>query len=134
MDASCEVTVPPRLREVVARRLERLDPFDERLLAALAVVDDGFTRAELTALAGAEPVEEALGEAEAVGVLESVRGRYRFRHALVREQLAARLPERELRRTHAEAAALLAGDDAPPEGGRASSASCRPGPGRPCRS
>ena len=60
MDASGEVTVPPRLREVVARRLERLDPFDERLLAALAVVDDGFTQAN--SLAGAEGVDEALGE------------------------------------------------------------------------
>ena len=43
VDASGEVTVPPRLREVVARRLERLDPLGERLLAALAVIDDGFT-------------------------------------------------------------------------------------------
>ena len=107
--------MPPRLREVVARRLERLEPFGERLLAALAVIDDGFTGAELTALAGAERVDEALGEAEAAGVLECVRGRYRFRHALVREELAARLPEEALRRTHADAAALLAADDAPPE-------------------
>ena len=48
-------------------------------------------------------------------MLESARGRYRFRHALVREELAARLPEEVLRRTHADAAALLAADDAPPE-------------------
>jgi tetratricopeptide (TPR) repeat protein len=48
-------------------------------------------------------------------VLESARRRYRFRHALVREQLAARLPEEALRRTHAKAAALLAHEDAPPE-------------------
>ena len=115
VDASGEVTVPPRLREIVARRLERLDQLGERLLAALAVIDDGFTGAELTALAGAEGVDEALSEAEAAGVLESVRGRYRFRHALVREELAARLPEEALRRTHADAAALLAADDAPPE-------------------
>ena len=115
VDASGEVTVPPRLREVVARRLERLEPFGERLLAALAVIDDGFTSGELAALAGAERVVEALGEADATGVLESVRGRYRFRHALVREELAARLPEEALSRTHADAAALLAAEDAPPE-------------------
>jgi tetratricopeptide (TPR) repeat protein len=48
-------------------------------------------------------------------VLERVRGRYRFRHALVREELGARLPEEAMRRTHADAAALLAADDAPPE-------------------
>ncbi len=115
VDASGEVTVSPRLREVVARRLERLEPLGERLLAALAVIDDGFTCGELTALAGVERVEEALGEAEAAGVLECARGRYRFRHALVREELAARLPEESLRRTHADAAALLVTDGAPPE-------------------
>jgi DNA-binding SARP family transcriptional activator len=115
VDASGEVTVSPRLREAVSRRLERLESLGEPLLAALAVIDDGFTGAELAALAGAERVDEALGEAEAAGVLESVRGRYRFRHALVREELAARLPEEALRRTHADAAALLAADDAPPE-------------------
>ena len=107
--------MPPRLREVVARRLERLEPFGERLLAALASIDDGFTGTELAALAGTEQVDEVLGTAEAAGVLESVRGRYRFRHALVREELAGRLPEETLRRTHTDAAALLAAADAPPE-------------------
>ena len=115
VDASGEVTVPPRLRAVVARRLERLEPLGERLLAALAVINDGFTAEELTALAGSERVREALGEAEAAGVLESARGRYRFRHALMREELAARLPEEALRGTHADAAALLAADGSPPE-------------------
>ena len=115
VDASGEVTVSMRLREVVARRLERLDRLGERLLAALAVIDDGFTDAELAVLAGAERVDEALSEARTAGVLERVRGRYRFRHSLVREELAARLPEDALRRTHADAAVLLAADDAPPE-------------------
>ena len=45
----------------------------------------------------------------------AARGRYRFRHSLVREQLAARLPEEALRRAHADAAARLATEDAPPE-------------------
>ena len=58
-------------------------------------------------------------------MLESARGRYRFRHALVREELAARLPEEPLRRTHADAAALLAADDAPPEARRAPPAARR---------
>ena len=115
VDASGEVNVSPRLREVVGRRLERLEPLGEALLAALAVIDDGFTSAELSALADGEPVDKGLREAEAAGVLECVRGRYRFRHALVREELAARLPEEVLRRTHDEAAALLAADEAPPE-------------------
>ncbi|MGN6870601.1 MAG: ATP-binding protein [Solirubrobacteraceae bacterium] len=115
IDASGEVAVSARLREVVGQRLERLERFDVPLLAALAVIDDGFTEAALLALAGADRVREVLTEAQSTGVLETARGRYRFRHALVREQLAARLPEEALRRTHAEAAMLLAKEDAPPE-------------------
>lgn len=115
VDASGEVAVSVRLREVLAQRLERLERFDEPLLAGLAVIEDGFTEGALVALTGPDRVREALAEAQSTGVLESARGRYRFRHALVREQLVARLPEEALRRTHAEAAALLAKEDAPPE-------------------
>jgi DNA-binding SARP family transcriptional activator/tetratricopeptide (TPR) repeat protein len=115
VDASGEVAVSARLREVVGRRLEVLKQFGEPLLAALAVIEDGFTPGALTALAGPGQVEPALAEAEAAGVLESVRGRYRFRHGLMREQLAARLPEESLRRTHARAAELLATEGAAPE-------------------
>jgi DNA-binding SARP family transcriptional activator/tetratricopeptide (TPR) repeat protein len=115
VDAAGELTVSARLREVVAQRLERLEPFGQPLLAALAVIDDGFTADALAALAGTDSVEKVLGEAQAAGILECARGRYRFRHALVRQQLAARLPEHALHRAHADSAALLANDDAPPE-------------------
>ncbi len=115
VDVTGEVEVSTRLREVIGQRLERLELLAVPLLAALAVIDDGFTEAALIALAGTDRVEHALSEAEAAGVLECARGRYRFRHALVREQLAARLPEEALRRAHAEAAALLAEEDSPPE-------------------
>lgn len=115
VDAAGEVTVPPRLREVAARRLERLEPLGPRLLAALAVLDDGFSEADLAALADGEPVAPPLASAVQTGVLEAVRGRYRFRHGLLRQELAARVPEPELRRAHADLAALLAAGDAPPE-------------------
>jgi DNA-binding SARP family transcriptional activator/tetratricopeptide (TPR) repeat protein len=115
VDASGEVTVPPRLREVVARRLERLEPFGERLLVALAALDDGFTAEDFAALTGGEVVDDALDEAQAIGVLESIRGRYRFRHELLRQELAARLPEEALRRMHADAAGRLGAANAPPE-------------------
>ena len=115
VDASGEATVSGRLREVVGERLKPLEPFGEPLLAALAVIEDGFTADSLIALAGTDYAEKALAVAQTAGVLECARGRYRFRHALVREQLAARLPEEALRRTHADAAELLAGEGAPPE-------------------
>ena len=115
VDASGEVLVSDRLREVVGQRLECLERFDEPLLAALAVIDDGFTEAALIALAGADGVGEALNDARAAGVLERTRGRYRFRHVLVREQLAASISDDVLRHAHADAAALLAGEDAAPE-------------------
>jgi DNA-binding SARP family transcriptional activator/tetratricopeptide (TPR) repeat protein len=115
VDASGEVTVSPRLREVVGQRLEQLELLGEPLLAALAVIDDGFTGTALAALAGTDDVEPALSQAVAAGVLDCSRGRYRFRHALVRHQLAAMLSEEALRRAHEEAAALLAAENAPPE-------------------
>lgn len=115
VDASGEVAVSARLRELAGERLERLERFDEPLLSALAVIEDGFTEVTLVKLAGGKQVREALSEAESAGVLECARGRYRFRHTLVRQQLAARLPEEALRHAHAEAAALLAEADAPPE-------------------
>ena len=114
-DASGEVAVSPRLHEVIARRLERLEPFGERRLAALATIDDGFTREELIVLAGSARADEMLAEATAAGVLEYARGSYRFRHAPVREELVARLPEATLRETHARGATLLAAQGAPPE-------------------
>ena len=115
VDASGEVAVSARLREVVGQRLERLALFDEPLLAALAVIDDGFTETALRALARTDRLDEALGEAHAAGVLERTQGRYRFRHTLVREQLAASVSEEALRRAHDGAAALLAAEDSPPE-------------------
>ena len=115
VDASGEAGVPPRLREVAARRLEELEPAPDRLLAALAVIDDGFTEEALAALADDEDVDDLLARAEAAGVLERTRGSYRFRHALVREELAAGLPEAMLQRLHAAAAAALAEEGAPPE-------------------
>ena len=115
VDASGEVAVSARLREVVGQRLERLALFDEPLLAALAVIDDGFTETALRALARTDRLDEALGEAFAAGVLERTQGRYRFRHTLVREQLAASVSEEALRRAHDGAAALLAAEDSPPE-------------------
>jgi DNA-binding SARP family transcriptional activator len=115
VDASGEITVSARLREVVGQRLEWLEPLGEPLLAALAVIDDGFTDTALMTLARADRVDAALNEAEEAGVLERTRGRYRFRHTLVRAQLAAQLPEEALRRAHADAATLLATEDSPPE-------------------
>ena len=115
VDSSGEITVSPRLREVVDQRLERLGQLGDSLLAALAVIDDGFTEMALRALSGSDRVEEALSAALAAGVLEERRGRFRFRHALVRERLAAGQAEEALRHAHAAAADVLAGTEAPPE-------------------
>ena len=84
VDASGEVTVPPRLREVVARRLEQARPFGERLLAALAVVDDGFTRRGARGTRGRRGRRGAR-RGRGGGRARVCAGRYRFRHALVRE-------------------------------------------------
>ena len=98
------------------------------------MIDDGFTEAALDGARGRDRVEEALSEALAAGVLERARGRYRFRHAFVREELAARLPEEALRRAHADAAALLATDGCASGAGRPSPSAAPAVRGRPSRS
>jgi predicted ATPase len=83
VDASGTLTVPPRLQAVLGRRLDRLPPLREAVLAALAVVDDGFTSADLAALVTDGAVGPALEAALAAGVLDRTGERHRFRHALV---------------------------------------------------
>ena len=97
-------TVPPRLRELVEAQLERLPIDEQRVLEVASVAGTEFTVASLAAMATMErgPVErvcEALARGghfiEDCGLTRSPDGTpagcYRFRYALYRDVLAARL-------------------------------------------
>ncbi len=116
VDASGEVTVPPRLREVVARRLERLEPLGERLLAALAVIDDGFTGAELSRTRGRRARRRGARRGRG-GRRARVRARPLPLPARARARRAGRPAARGGAAPHPRRCCpLLAADDAPPEG------------------
>jgi DNA-binding SARP family transcriptional activator/tetratricopeptide (TPR) repeat protein len=104
-----EVPVPPRVRDVIVERLERLSPRGRRLVAAAAVLGAEFDTALLGAITGlgAFDVVEGLDELLAQRVFRAVRERLDFGHERVREVAYALLavPAREA--LHAAAAQAL---------------------------
>jgi tetratricopeptide (TPR) repeat protein len=89
---STHLAVPPGVRAVIGRRLERLAPETKAALAVGAVIGPEFDAGILGRLAETEAPDPAAGIDEAVGegLLVEVSGspgRYRFSHDLVRETL-----------------------------------------------
>jgi len=112
-----DVRVPPRLADLLDARLDRLGPEPDGVLAALVVLDDGAEPAVLVAAArtDAATVEAALARAAAAGVLGAEDGGWRFRHPLLREAAAARVPEALQVAAHGRVADWLAAHDGAPE-------------------
>ena len=112
-EAGGEVEGPPAgVRDVVARRLARLDAATLRTLDAAAVCGLEF---DVTTLAGVDdrPVVEILealdGAIEAALVAATDRrGRYAFAHALVGETIVSMLPASRRARLHLQIADVLA--------------------------
>jgi DNA-binding CsgD family transcriptional regulator len=89
-------TVPPDLREVVARRVAQLDPRLVNVLGAAALVGESFRFGVAARAVDQEPSEllDAVDAALVAGLLVEVlerRDDYRFAHALVRDCLVQRL-------------------------------------------
>jgi predicted ATPase len=86
-----EVGIPDGVREVIGRRLDRLDLGQRRVLGLAAVIGREFTL-ELTEIAGrfedGEAID-ALDDALSSGLVEehAIPGHYRFSHGLIRETL-----------------------------------------------
>ena len=103
--------LPLGLTEVLLARVEQLAPAAQQVLKAAAVAGRQVRHELVSAVAGQAPAEVEQGLAEAVHrhlLVVSADGRYRFRHALVREAVLADLLPGERVRLHAAVAAHLA--------------------------
>jgi hypothetical protein len=110
--ATLPAVVPDRVREVVGRRLERLEPATREVLAIAGVVGRPFTIAGVARIGSLprESVASALQPALSGRLLEArpdAPGRYGFAHAIVRDAVYDELPPAQRARLHASCAALL---------------------------
>jgi hypothetical protein len=110
--ATLPAIVPDRVREVVGRRLEPLDPATREVLAIAGVVGRPFTIAGVARIGGLgrESVAQALQPALSGRLLEArpdAPGRFGFAHAIVRDAVYDELPPALRARLHASAAAIL---------------------------
>jgi DNA-binding SARP family transcriptional activator/tetratricopeptide (TPR) repeat protein len=102
-----ELQVPPRVAEVVRRRLERLSEPARRVVQAASVVGEGFSARLLAGVAGLSEwaALEALEELEAAGLLTEAA----FSHDLTRQSLYHALSEERRRMLHRIVAERLEG-------------------------
>jgi len=117
VDDTGAVTIPAHLGELLDARLDRLPEPAAVLLPVLAILDDGFSAADVAAVARADvaAVEDALEAGRRHGVLARAGGGlYRFRHPLLRDAARRRTPADRLAAAHADAAERLAAAGAEP--------------------
>jgi DNA-binding CsgD family transcriptional regulator len=106
------VRVPPTVRAVIGRRLERLSPEARRLLATASVEGREFSLGVLGRVSGLDAdrllalIEEAETARVIVPVAETL-DRYRFGHALIRETLYSGLPRTVRGRLHGQVGEAL---------------------------
>jgi tetratricopeptide (TPR) repeat protein len=114
------IGIPEGVREVISRRLARLDDESNAVLAVAAVIGREFDAELLTEAtdADAERVLDVLEIAEADRLVEATTGRaeFTFVHALVRSTLYEEIPTTRRLRLHRRVAQVLepratAGDD-----------------------
>jgi eukaryotic-like serine/threonine-protein kinase len=96
-EARAEAAIPQGVREVVGRRLDRLSPAANEILALAAICGRSFWLEVLEEVCGHSSAEvgAALGEARDARLITESRerpGLYSFSHALVRETLEAEIP------------------------------------------
>ncbi len=106
-------SLPLALTDVLLARVEQLGPAAQQVLRAAAVAGRQVRHELVAAVSGLSPAELEAALAEAVHshlLVVSPDGRYRFRHALLREAVLADLLPGERVRLHAAVAAHLAAD------------------------
>jgi DNA-binding CsgD family transcriptional regulator len=105
-DGTTPLPVSATLRQLIDRRLDRLD---ERTLAVViaAALADGATPALLRRLEPGIDVDAALIAAEALDLVVEDHGRIRPSHPLLTEAIVAAIPPAERRRRHRQIADLI---------------------------
>ncbi len=106
-----ELQVPPRVAEVVRRRVGRLSESTQRILQAASVVGEGFTPKLLSEMVGLSEgvVLEGLEEGEEAAMLAGKR----FVHDVLRQGVYQGIPKSRCRNTHARAAQQLESEAQP---------------------
>lgn len=108
-------TLPRTAAEAITNRLVGLGSATMAMLERVALAESDLDTATVAALADAdaEQTSALLDEALEAGVLDVIEDRYRFRHDLVREALAALVPPHRRVQVHGEAARRLVATRAP---------------------
>ena len=99
---------PPSLRAVVRAAAGALPDDARRVAEITALAGRELGRRELAAIANAASVVRAMD----TGLFVSADGRFGFRHALLREAVAAELPDARSRELHEQLAAVVEGSAA----------------------
>lgn len=107
-----DATVPAAVNDVIRRRVSRLDPESQRLLAAASIIGPSFD-IDVVAAVTDRAVPEALDlldPALAAGLIDEtdVPGRFAFAHALAAQALAAEASAATRARTHARTCEVIA--------------------------
>ncbi len=111
--------IPEGLREVIGRRLQRLEEPAARVLGVAAVIGREFDLDLLEQVSDDQPedVEDAVDQAVTARLLIEIggpHGRFAFSHALIRQTLYEELPPIRRMRTHRRVGDVLTAADAPP--------------------
>jgi class 3 adenylate cyclase/tetratricopeptide (TPR) repeat protein len=121
-----EIPIPGSVQEVLAARLDRLDPSAKRVIQVAAVLGRQFSRPQLARLLDGEGIDvaRALAALEERGLLhrKSVASaeEYRFGESLTQEVAYEGLLHRQVRQLHERVGVLL--EETPGEGGAERSA------------
>lgn len=104
-----ELQIPPKVAEVVRRRVGRLSEAAQRVVQAASVVGEGFTSRLLAEVTGLSEwaVLEGMEETEAHGLMR----RSRFAHDLIRQGIYSDLPSQRKTMLHSVVAQSLAEAD-----------------------